>query len=452
MIRPLLVFLTILAGTSVAAQDITERIDELTGTPSNTVVYENAAIIDGTGAGLKGGLAIVVKGERILAVAPQAELSSLELGDYDTVDASGWYALPGLIDTHVHLATLPNHAWAEAVLYRQVYAGVTGVRDMAGDVRALADLARRASIKEIAAPDVHYAALVAGPSFFEDRRTVMASLGEMPGAVPWMQAIDGNTDLSLAIAMARGTHATGLKIYADLPGSDVRRVIAAATEQNFPVWTHLQVFPASPYDAIEAGAASVSHVCMMPRFILHPDTATYAASKASSDRSADFSAADARVIGVFDALRTHNVILDATISMLDDDEPTNPPRLCTAPVARQLVGVAHASGVRLSAGTDWNTPSESQFPALIQELEALSRAGLSTMDVLVAGTRNGAAALGLSDAMGTIESGKYANLMFVSENPLRDVSNLRSVVLTVKRGTPYWRRDYAHRGIPETGF
>ncbi len=452
MMKSLLALGLISVASTTMAQDAAERIAALTQMPTGTVIYENAAIIDGTGAGLKGGLSIVVTGERIAAVATPAEIEDLELNDYETVDAEGWYVLPGLIDTHVHLATLPNREWSEAILYRQLYAGVTSVRDMAGDARALADIARRASIRAIDAPDVHFSALVAGPGFFEDPRTVVASLGKTPGSVPWLQAVEASTDLTQAIAMARGTSATGLKIYADLPGPMVRNVIEESRLQGFPVWTHLQVFPAAPLDAIEAGATSVSHVCMVPRFILKPNTATYAASKASIEDAPEFAAADNRVVALFNAMRDNNVVLDATISMLDDDEPTDPPRLCTAPVARQLVGVAHATGVRISAGTDWASPSNDEYPALIRELEALSRAGLSTMDVIVAGTANGAAAMGLEDAVGTIEPGKFANLVFVSENPLRDIGNLRSVVLTVKRGTQYPRSNYTHRGIPEIGF
>ena len=58
------------------------------------------------------------------------------------VDARGLYAIPGLIDSHVHLATAPNRRYAEALLRRDVYSGVTAVRDMAGDARLLADLSR----------------------------------------------------------------------------------------------------------------------------------------------------------------------------------------------------------------------------------------------------------------------------------------------------------------------
>ena len=54
---------------------------------------------------------------------------------------------------------------------RDLYSGITAVRIMADDLRAIAELARAARAGEIAGPDLYYAAIVAGPSFFEDPRT-----------------------------------------------------------------------------------------------------------------------------------------------------------------------------------------------------------------------------------------------------------------------------------------
>ena len=44
--------------------------------------------------------------------------------------------------------------------------------------------------------------------------------------------------------------------------------------------------------------------------------------------------------------------------------------------------------------------------------------------------------------MGTIAPGKLANLVFMTQDPLKDVRAFRSIVLTVKRGAQYWRKDY----------
>src|SRR3984885_8332759 len=100
-------------------------------------VYRGAALIDGTGAALKRDVAIVVDGERIRATVPDAQAAPYLRGA-TVVDVHGLYALPVLLDAHVHGGPPPNRRYAEALLRRDVYSGVTAVRDMAGDARQLA--------------------------------------------------------------------------------------------------------------------------------------------------------------------------------------------------------------------------------------------------------------------------------------------------------------------------
>src|SRR3546814_15834880 len=100
---------------------------------------------------------------------------------------------------------------------RDLYGGITAVRIMADDLRPIAELARASLVGEIAGPDLYFAALVAGPSFFEDQRTKAIAAGAVPGEAPWMPKIDDRTNIPLDVAMARGNFATGLKIYAKLP-------------------------------------------------------------------------------------------------------------------------------------------------------------------------------------------------------------------------------------------
>jgi imidazolonepropionase-like amidohydrolase len=68
-----------------------------------------------------------------------------------------------------------------------------------------------------------------------------------------------------------------------------------------------------------------------------------------------------------------------------------------------------------------------------REMELLVDAGLSPSDVLVAATRNGAAALHELDEVGTIEAGKRAGLLLLSANPAEDIRNLRRVVRVIER-------------------
>ena len=61
-------------------------------------------------------------------------------------------SFPGLVNTHVHLATLADPPVAKAYLRRELYSGVTTVRDMAGDVRLLASSNARPNSMRLSRP------------------------------------------------------------------------------------------------------------------------------------------------------------------------------------------------------------------------------------------------------------------------------------------------------------
>ena len=172
------------------------------------IIYSGCSVFDGKN--MRPDMAIVTRGERIDTIMPVAQLQTP--AGAETVDLGGKFALPGLINSHEHLATPPDRKFAEAMMRRDLYGGVTAVRAMGDDVRALADYARAARVGEIPGPDIYYAALFAGRSFFDDPRTAAASQGITPGTGPWMQAIDEQTDLRTAVTLARGTGAVAIKI------------------------------------------------------------------------------------------------------------------------------------------------------------------------------------------------------------------------------------------------
>jgi amidohydrolase family protein len=442
------------AGASPALSP-EQKMAKLAGRATGRVIYRGATLINGAGAGaanerLAADMSIVVDGEMIKAIAPWSALDKSLTGGAEVVDARGLFATPGLIDSHVHYATQPQRAIAEAELKRDVYGGLTGVRDMAGDARALADLARAALINEIPAPDIFYSALVAGPSFFEDPRTLSSSLGLRSGQVPWLYAVTGDSELPLVVAQARGTGATGLKIYANLPGPLVRALIAEAKRQHFPVWTHQQVYPATPYDSL--GATSVSHVCMIARFIREPGKSSY--GRGNEPSYDGLSADEPGIAHYIAALAKSGTIMDATLSVYFPpaaaDGKGAVSKRCPLALAGDITRKMFDAGVPIAAGTDAGAGPDNPYPALYAEMEALVRnAGLTPAQAIIAATRNGAAALEKQGEFGTLEPGKYANLAFFKDNPALDIANLRSVVLTVKRGTRFWRKDYHHQPIPD---
>ena len=410
------------------------------------VLYRGATLVDGTGGPARPGMAILTRGELITAIAPVAELTAPP--DARVVDVSRLYATPGLINSHEHLATEPNRPWAEAMMRRDIYGGITAVRDMAGDARQLADLARAARVGEIAGPDVYYAALMAGPAFFEDPRTQSSAQGATAGAVPWMRAITPDVDLQLAVAEARGTGASGIKIYADLPAAEVAAITREAHRQGIRVWAHAAVFPATPREVVEAGADVVSHACMLGYQASTVVPRAY--HRRAPVETAKFQGGvNSEVEALLARMHARGTVLDATLWVYGEmgrehaAHPETPAPYCSEALADALAARAYRAGVPIAAGTDGVSPQADLWPALQDELELLQdRAGMTPGDVIGSATRVGAMTIGRQDEMGTIAPGKLANLVFMTEDPLRDVRAFRSIVLTVKRGAPFWRKDY----------
>lgn len=405
-------------------------------------VYRHVTLIDARAGAPRSDMAVITEGERIAAVVPDGSLDKNQLDGARIVDLSGRYLLPGLIDTHQHLATPPDRAEAEARLKRDIYSGITATRDMADDLRQIADVARQARVGEIASPDIFYAALMAGPSFFDDPRTQAIAEGAVAGKVPWEQAIDSGTDMPLAVARAKGTYATAVKIYANLPGSLVSAITKEAHRQGMEVWAHGMVFPATPFEVVDSGVDTVSHSCYLAYQAMdrRPDSYQH---RFPID-PALFTGDNPVMAKLFADIARRGTALDATLHVYREVEASankqHKPPLCTVTLAGKLTNQAFRSGVAISAGTDRDTPISEPWPALFDELQLLhDAAGLPPMDVIRAATLNGARATGQEKDMGTIEPGKLANMVVLAKNPLNDVRNFRSVVLTVKRGRQFPR-------------
>lgn len=412
------------------------------------VIYEGLSLIDGTGRPPQDNMSIVVRGERIDRVAPASDIPDDLKSKAKRVDARGKFAIPGLIDSHVHMATSPSRSSAEAILHRQLYSGVTTVRDMAGDVRFLADLSRAALIQEIPSPDIYYVALMAGPTFFHDKRTVASAQGRIPGEVPWMLGVTDETDLTLAVARGQGTGATAIKVYANLPGSLIARITAAAHALNMPVWTHAMVFPAAPAEIVAAGVDVMSHACLLAYHLSDEKPGQY-----HDRKQPDYDKLDAdgpKMRKLLREMADKGIILDATLRIYDmrekarkadDDAPF--PFYCPMRFAVPLMRAAREEGVEISTGTDGRTPIDNPYPALHEELDILANTvGFPALEVIRSATLVGAMTLGLEKEIGTVEAGKLANFVLLEKNPAEDIGNLRTVTVTVKRGVAYPRSEY----------
>jgi imidazolonepropionase-like amidohydrolase len=394
----------------------------------------NATLIDGTGAPPQPGMTILITGEHIVDVFPTG--SKMMIATTMPIDLEGRYVIPGLIDSHAHVATDPagedTRVRTERRLCNALLGGVTTVRDMAGDVRALASLARDALVSDIVSPDIQYVALFASPAFFEDPRAGAASAGATAGALPWMRGITDSTDLRQAVAEARGTGASAIKVYFGLDAPLLDRTVAEAHRQGLPVWSHLTVRPAQPIEVVESGADVVSHAPLLA-FALGPRRAR-ALMNGDSGAAADLD--DPAIERVLAAMADRGTIFEPTLFVYQD-------RPAVLGVSGELVRLADQAGVTISAGTDSLAGADGDLvtlPNIHREMQLLVEHGsLSPIRALDAATRIGAMAANVLESRGTVERGKLADLVVLEADPTVNIRNTELIEIVIKRGRVYSR-------------
>lgn len=92
------------------------------------------------------------------------------------------------------------------------------------------------------------------------------------------------------------------------------------------------------------------------------------------------------------------------------------------------------NGVTLLSGSD--IPNFDLVPgaSLHHELELLVEAGISPLEVIKIATRNGAHAVSIEEDVGTIEPGKQADMIILSDDPLEDISNTKKIEAVINNG------------------
>ena len=400
--------------------------------------FKDVSVIDGISKNVLDHYTIIIHNKYIEAIGPVKEITipdSVIIFNY-----SGKYVMPGLIDSHVHLATDPsnddNRIRAEKDLKDMLLSGITTVRDMAGDARALASLKRNAALDEIISPDIYYAALMAGPAFFKDPRTHQTTQGGVAGGMPYMKAVNDSTDLKIAVAEAKGSGATGIKLYAELSGGLAKRITEEAHRQNMLVWSHGNLDYATPLEVINAGVNTISHAAMISNW--NSRNVPVACLKAGlPDSFWDSLLRSLPVTELIKAMQKNKTILDATVLTFKEagSDASLPEKRRLAwfamyEIGRRFTILAHEHGIPICAGTDLD---EKKF--VQREIKLLVKeCGFTPMDALISATAIGARAIGIEKTTGTIQAGKIANLVLLSADPAREIDNLDKVVLVIKNG------------------
>ena len=101
--------------------------------------------------------------------------------------------------------------------------------------------------------------------------------------------------------------------------------------------------------------------------------------------------------------------------------------------AENLLLLARA-GVPIAMGTDAGNPLTLHGPSVYAEMEAMQAAGLSAAEVVVASTLNGARAMGRESEIGSVESGKVADLVVLTADPTLDIAAFRRLTHVMRGG------------------
>ncbi|MEP6836020.1 MAG: amidohydrolase family protein [Gemmatimonas sp.] len=415
-----LAWLSVLLSTStVGAQG---RGGRPPARPRVTVI-DSVTVVDVAQRKLVPGQRIVLRGDSITSVQP---VSAAAPDSIDVrINGRGAFAIPGLVDHHVHLTSGMSRMLTQAAR-----GGVTMVQALAGDNRIAGEYARMVSAREMPGPEISYASVMAGPDFFNDPRFIDAGLGYKPGTAPWAQAVTAQTDVVVAVAAARGSGAEVLKLYAMLDSALVARLTAEAHRQGMTVVAHGTVFPARPLQMVQGGVDILTHA---------PYLSWQGAQTIVPEDSRN------RAKGPYDSVPVNGAVITSLISAMQRAGTYLEPTLFV--FARQtaekamndwaaaLTIKARDAGIPIIAGTDGLIDGDSTaLPNVHKELQLLVKAGMTPAEALAAATIVPARAMKRERTHGAIAAGRVADIVLLEANPLEDISATTRIRQVILRG------------------
>ncbi|MEO8362511.1 MAG: amidohydrolase family protein [Vicinamibacteria bacterium] len=394
--------------------------------PAADLVIRNVSVVDGTGSTARAGQSLVVTGGKITSIVRAGDEPTADL----VINGEGLFAIPGLIDAHVHISGMP---WTQSVerLKRVLQGGVTTVFDMAGDVRDTSHLSRAAFTAEIDAPTIEYVSLMAGPEFFSDPRVIAASRGYKPGEAPWNREINHDTDLIRAVAEAKGLGARAIKLYAALDADTVARIGAEAKRQNIRIIAHATTFPAKPSDLVTAGAKMLAHT---PYLVWEGSPPSVEFKKRARGDYAGVPAEGPVMTKLLLSMKDAGTALNPTLWIFAEGPAKDDMAAVRTPWMNTVTRRAQEMGVIIAAGTDSMIQGNDDLPMLHKELEAEVAAGLTPMQALVSATHGAAQAIGIDATRGTLVAGQAADIVLLDANPAEDIRNTKRIRYVIKDG------------------
>jgi imidazolonepropionase-like amidohydrolase len=393
-----------------------------------------ARVWDGAEAAPHEGWAVLVRGERIEAVGPRAQLNVP--ADATTIELAGTTLMPGMIEGHSHLLLHPyNEApWEDQVLRESealrvaravnharatLLAGFTTVRDLGTEGAGYADVGLKQAIAQNIIP---------GPRMIVTTRAIVATASYAPkgfateyaDVIPQgAQEASGMDEISRVVRDQIRHGADWIKVYADYrwgPNGEARPaftldelklIVEIASSSGRPVVAHASTAEGMRR-AILAGVESIEH-------------------------------GDNGTPEIFRLMAEHGTFLCPTVAAGDATAQyagwkRGEPEPARFAQKRASVKAALAAGVPICNGSDVGVFAHGDNA---RELELMVDYGLTPVQALRAATSVDAKMLHMDDRIGAIKPRMLADMVAVSGDPTKNISAIRSVQLVMKGGVVY---------------
>ncbi len=362
---------------------------------------------------------IVVEGKKIKAVhAGYKNKEDLQIPYAKVVDLKDKFVLPGLMDMHVHLT-------------------MTEERDMAADDRALTGvinarktlMAGYTTVRDVGAM---------GKTIFKLREKIKSGAIDGPrvfaaGQIVGIGALDGGLECNGPESCRRTTRemisrgADWIKIYSSCSGSklcsnkdgapmffddEIAAVTGVAKKFGVRVAAHSHPRDSALF-VLKYGVSSIEHGSFMNDKALN-----------RMKKQGVFFVPTVSVHDKLEELKRDGKAKGAVLAHNDQFLKLHP----------ETVLRAYKKGVQIATGSDAGiVPHGRNY----REIERFVGLGITPMDALKMATVNGALLLDRSDDLGTVESGKYADIIALSASPLAEIQNIEKVEFVMKAGRIY---------------
>jgi imidazolonepropionase-like amidohydrolase len=429
----------LLGGTSVVSAPQPLATTAPFKPDSGTLVVHCGTLIDGVSAAARGPVTVVIVGGKVAQVGANvaAPKGAAEL------DLRGYTCLPGLIDMHTHLADSGGETRDLSVYYRRtraeqgaiarnsaratLLAGFTTVRDV-GTYIAWGDRDLRDAINagNAVGPRMqvagYYLTIPGGggdlviPGHAESEIPAHVRRGVARGAEEFRrkaeQAVAGGADHLKIIASGAVLAYGGIPGKPEMTPEEIKAVVDVAHGHGIKVTAHAHG-ARSIKEAILAGADTIEHASLI------------------DDEAIEL----ARQHGVALSMDVYNGDYIDTVGR-EQKWPQEFLRknIETTEAQRQGFTRAHRAGVDIVYGTDAAVYPHGfnarQFPIMVQR-------GMTPMEAIQAATSVAARHMGWADRVGSLQPGRFGDLVAVRGNPLDDVQVLQNVAVVVKGGLPF---------------